>query len=53
MNNTDSLKEAILTKIDRFAKLSKLSGIELNQERIDRLSDEFIELLKKDLGIDE
>lgn len=53
MNNTDELIEAILLKIDRLVKLSNLSGIKLNKEKIDRLSNEFIKLLKTDLGIDE
>lgn len=45
----ESLKEKILTKIDRHVKLKKLSNEKVNDEWIEKLTDEWIDLMIKDL----
>jgi len=50
MKDIETLKERLLLKIDRHVKIAHLSKRPINEEAIDRLTDKFIELFKKELS---
>lgn len=49
MSNTEQLKQSILTKIDREAKLCILLDEKVDQEWIDKLTEQWIQLTYNDL----
>jgi len=49
MNNQEDVKNGILLRIERYLKICKIDKIPVDMEKVDRLTDQFIELLKKEL----